>query len=109
MHTCLGRLNVALLIGTVLVSCARMEVAQFEPRRGQQSLIRDGVPVVYSRQRDSLALLRPARRQFQAGKPVYVLALYNLTSAPMRFSESTTEAGRGRARLLPRTSGREAQ
>jgi hypothetical protein len=63
-----------------------MEVAQFEPRQGQQSLIRDGVPVVYSRQRESLALLRPARRQFQAGKrPVYVLALYNLTSAPLQF------------------------
>ena len=66
MRTCLGRLSVTLLVAAVLVGCARIEVAQCEPRQGQQSLIRDGVPVVYSRQRELLG-------QFQAGKrPVYV-------------------------------------
>jgi hypothetical protein len=73
VRTCLGRLGVALLVAAVFVGCARMEVAQSEPRLGQQSLVRDGVPGVYSRQRESLALLRLARQQFQAGKrPVYV-------------------------------------
>jgi hypothetical protein len=82
----LGKVSAAALCAAVLVSCARLEVAQFEPRQGQQAIIRDGVPVIFSRQRDSLALLRPARRQFQDGKrPVYVLALYNLTRAPLQF------------------------
>jgi hypothetical protein len=49
--------------------------------------VRDGVPIIYSRQAQSLVLVRPALRQFRAGRrPVYVLALYNLTNAPLQFS-----------------------
>jgi hypothetical protein len=74
------------LFAVILAGCASMEVAQFEPHAGQQTMVRDGVPVVYSRQRNSLALLRPALRQFRSGnRPVYVLALYNLTNAPLQF------------------------
>lgn len=63
-----------------------MEVAEFQPTPGQQTLIRDGIPVIYSRQRESLVLFRPAFRQFRAGRrPVYVLALYNLRNAPLQF------------------------
>lgn len=71
----------------MLIGCARMEVAEFQPTQGQQTLIRDGVPVIYSRQRQSLVLIRPALRQFRArGRPEYVLALYNLTNGPLQFT-----------------------
>jgi hypothetical protein len=61
-----------------------VEVATFQPAQGQQTLIRDGVPVIDSRQRQSLVLLRLALRQFRAGKrPSYVLAVYNLTNEPL--------------------------
>jgi hypothetical protein len=77
---------VAAAVAVALAGCASMEVAQFQPQAGQQTMVRDGVPVIYSRQRNSLALLRPALRQFRSGnRPVYVLALYNLTNAPLQF------------------------
>jgi hypothetical protein len=86
MRKLLG-LSGALIGAALVVGCARMEVVQFQTSAGQQTLIRDGVPVVYSRQSQSLVLLRPALRQFQAGRrPIYVLALYNLTNAPLQFS-----------------------
>jgi hypothetical protein len=79
-------LGAGLIIALLLAACARVEVATFQPAQGQQTLIRDGVPVIYSRQRQSLVLLRPALRQFRAGKrPSYVLALYNLTNEPLQF------------------------
>ena len=75
-----------LVFALLLAACARVEVATFQPAQGQQTLIRDGVPVIYSRQRQSLVLLRPALRQFRAGnRPSYVLALYNLTNEPLQF------------------------
>lgn len=84
------RVGTLLLIGlfaaATLLACARPELASFQPVQGQQTLVRDGVPVIYSRQQQSLALLAPARRQFQTGgRPVYVLAIYNLTNAPLQF------------------------
>lgn len=76
----------AAIVAVALGGCASMEVAHFEPQTGQQTMVRDGVPVIYSRQKNSLALLRPALRQFRSGnRPVYVLALYNLTNAPLQF------------------------
>jgi hypothetical protein len=74
------------LVLTSLVGCSRAEVAQFSPSAGQQTLVRDGVPVIYSRQQQSLVLLKPAKRQFQSNRrPVYVLALYNASNAPLQF------------------------
>jgi hypothetical protein len=83
----LAMLGAAFVGAALVVGCARVEVAKFQPNQGQQTLVRDGVPVIYSRQAQSLVLLRPAVRQFRAGRrPVYVLALYNLTNAPLQFS-----------------------
>jgi hypothetical protein len=74
------------LIVVAGVSCARMEVAEFQAGLGQQTMVRDGVPVILSRQQQSLVLLRPAARQFKSNRrPVYVLALYNLSHAPLQF------------------------
>ena len=82
-----ARLGSGLVIALLLAACARVEVATFQPAQGQQTLVRDGVPVIYSRQRQSLVLVRPALRQFRAGKrPTYVLALYNLTNQPLQFA-----------------------
>ena len=70
-----------------MVACARLETAHFQPRQGQDNLIRDGQPAIVSRQKNSIALVRPASRQFQAGRrPIYVIAMYNLTGMPLQFT-----------------------
>ena len=86
MRVALG-LSEIVLASLLIAGCARTEVAQFQAGPGQQAMVRDGVPMVYSRQQQSLALLRPARRQFQSNRrPMYVLALYNATNVPLQFS-----------------------
>jgi hypothetical protein len=75
------------VIFSITAACARMETAHFQPRPGQDSLVRDGQPAIVSRQKNSIVLVRPANRQFQAGRrPVYVIAIYNLTNMPLQFS-----------------------
>lgn len=69
-----------------LSGCASHETVQFKPRAEQQSLIRDGQAALVSRRKNSIVLIRPAARQFQTGKrPVYVLAITNITNAPLEF------------------------
>jgi len=71
----------------MLSACARTEMAQFRAGAGQEAFIRDGQPAIVSRLKNSLVLVRPASRQFQAGqRPVYVAAMYNLTARPLQFS-----------------------
>lgn len=74
-------------LSVVVSACARMEAAHFEARPGQDAIIRDGQPAIVSRLKNSIVIVRPASRQFQAGRrPVYVVAMYNLTNAPLQFS-----------------------
>ena len=71
----------------VLVSGCFAEVARFSAQPGQEAIVRDGVPVMISRRAGSIAMLRPAKRQFQAGvRPSYVLAIFNPTNRPLNFS-----------------------
>jgi hypothetical protein len=74
----------ALALG--LAGCASHETVQFKPRAEQQSLIRDGQAALVSKRKNSIVLIRPAARQFQTGsRPVYVLAISNITNAPLEF------------------------
>ena len=74
-------------LAAVLSGCARMEAVRFEARPGQEAIIRDGQPAIVSRLKNSIVIVRPASRQFQAGRrPVYVVAINNLTNAPQQFS-----------------------
>ena len=80
------RIAFCAVVGLGLAACARMETAQFQPIAGQESIIRDGQPVISSRQKNSLVLVRPASRQFQAGSRLtYVVAMYNMTNQPLQF------------------------
>lgn len=59
----------------------------------QQTLMRDGQPALVSRQTNSLVLVRPASRQLQAnGRPVFVIAINNLSKQPVDFRVSQVEA-----------------
>jgi hypothetical protein len=59
----------------------------------QQSLMRDGQPALVSRQKNSLVLVRPAARQLQAnGRPVFVVAINNLSRQPVEFRVGEVEA-----------------
>jgi hypothetical protein len=79
-------LSGALFSACLIAGCSRTEVAQFKPNAGQQTLLRDGVPIIYSRQQQSLVLVRPAKRQFHSNRrPVYVVALYNASKGPLQF------------------------
>jgi hypothetical protein len=59
----------------------------------QQALVRDGQPALVSRQKNSLVLVRPAARQLQAnGRPVFVVAINNLSRQPVDFRVGQVEA-----------------
>jgi hypothetical protein len=59
----------------------------------QQSLMRDGQPALVSRQKNSLVLVRPASRQMQTnGRPVFVVAINNLSRQPVDFRVGQVEA-----------------
>src|SRR4051812_45694589 len=79
----------------VLGGCVtNAETVQFRPSNPQQqALMRDGQPALVSRQKNSLVLVRPASRQFQAnGRPVFVVGINNLGKAPVDFRIAQVEA-----------------
>jgi hypothetical protein len=81
-------------IALLATGCAKTEVARFQPRDGQQALVRDGRPAIVSRRGTSLVMVGPASRQFRAGKrPVYVVAINNMGTAPLQFSVSNLWVG----------------
>jgi hypothetical protein len=89
-------LVITALIITALIAtgCARTEVARFQPGQGQQALVRDGQPAIVSRRASSLVMVRPASRQFKAGRrPVYVVAINNMGAAPLQFTISNLWVG----------------
>lgn len=66
--------------------CAASEVANFQARPGQQSIVRDGQPALVSRAQASLVIIRPAARQFKSNtRPVFVVGIYNLSQVPQEF------------------------
>jgi hypothetical protein len=77
------------VIAVVATGCAQTEVARFQARAGQEALVRDGRPAIVSRRASSLVIVSPASRQFRSGnRPVYVVAINNLTNKPINFSMS---------------------
>lgn len=55
--------------------------------------MRDGQPALVSRQKTSLVLVRPASRQLQRnGRPVFVVAINNLSRHPVDFRVAQIEA-----------------
>lgn len=82
---------VCVALAALVSSCASMETARFQARSGQEAMVRDGQPAIVSRKANSLVIVRPASRQFQAGRrPVYVVGMYNLTKAPLQYATSNT-------------------
>jgi hypothetical protein len=66
--------------------CASHEVANFQARAGQESIVRDGRPALVSRANNSIVMIAPAVRQFRSGgRPVFVVGIYNLSQAPLGF------------------------
>jgi hypothetical protein len=77
-----------------LAGCARPEIARFQPSAGQEALVRDGNPALVSRRPGSLVIVRPAARQFQAGRRLaYVVGIYNMTRGNLPFSVSNVYVG----------------
>ncbi|TWB89930.1 hypothetical protein FBZ93_11542 [Bradyrhizobium macuxiense] len=85
---------VVALFATLGGCVTNSETVQFKTSNPQQqALVRDGQPALVSRQKNSLVLVRPAARQFQAnGRPVFVVGINNLGKAPVDFRVSQVEA-----------------
>lgn len=84
------------LIGCALCAlvagCATSESVQFRPKLQQQAMVRDGQPALVSRAKSSIVMVRPASRQFQSGgRPVYVVAMTNLSAAPIDFAVANVQ------------------
>ena len=84
----------AVALCAALGGCVTGEAVTFRASNpAQQAVMRDGQPALVSRQKNSLVLVRPAARQFQAnGRPVYVVGITNIGKAPVDFRVSQVEA-----------------
>jgi hypothetical protein len=81
-------------LAIIASACAKTEIARFQARDGQQTMVRDGNPAIVSRRGTSLVMVRPASRQFKAGKrPTYVVAMNNMGGAPLQFSMANLWVG----------------
>ncbi|MET1046371.1 MAG: hypothetical protein ABWX70_06665, partial [Hyphomicrobium sp.] len=69
------------------------ETVQFRSSNAnQQALMRDGLPALVSRQKNTVVLVRPAARQLQAnGRPVFVVGINNLSTGPLEFRVGQVE------------------
>ena len=82
-----------LLLAACCGGCAANEVATFQTRAGQEAMVRDGQAALISRNKNSIVIVRPARRQFaRNGRPVFVVGIYNMSSGPLQFRVADVEA-----------------
>ena len=80
------RILLACALGALVAGCASTETVQFRPKAQQQAMMRDGQAALTSRRPNSIVMIRPAARQFQAGgRPVYAVGIYNLSNRPIDF------------------------
>src|SRR5690242_14603454 len=83
---------VALTLALMCGGCVTGESVRFSARAQQEAMVRDGNPALVSRKKNSLVLVRPAARQFATGgRPVFVVAAYNLGQNPIDFRVSDIE------------------
>jgi hypothetical protein len=83
----IGRL-VALGAALALAGCVTggEKVAFHTTNPQQQSMMRDGLPALVSRQKGSLVLVKPAARQMQVGgRPVFTVGINNIGKGPIDF------------------------
>ncbi|MGY4402827.1 hypothetical protein [Bradyrhizobium sp. USDA 3315] len=80
-------LGTAALCAALSGCVTNAETVQFRPSNPQQqALMRDGQAALISQQKSSLVLVRPASRQVRAnGRPVFVVAINNLSKLPVDF------------------------
>jgi hypothetical protein len=78
------------LCALLLSGCVSTEVAHFKAQGpAQQAIVRDGRNAIVSKRKNSIVLVSPATRQFSASeRPVYVVAITNLSRAPLDFHVS---------------------
>lgn len=87
-------MRTAFVVGAALLcaGCVTTETVQFRAQSDQQAIVRDGQAALVSRKKKSLVIARPASRQFQiGGRPVFVLAINNLTNLPQDFRVSDVQ------------------
>ena len=98
-----GVLALVAAAAAVAAGCARMETAHFQAHSGQEAIVRDGNPALVSRRPGSLVMVRPATRQFRAGRRVaYVVAVNNLTRGNLQLLVSNITVGQFRGGQLVR-------
>lgn len=77
----------------VLAGCVTGERVKFEAGLNQMPMVRDGVPALSSKGTRSLAILKPALREFRDGqRVVFTLAVNNLTATPADLRVSNISA-----------------
>jgi hypothetical protein len=79
------RIVIAFVCALACSACMQ-ETVRFEAKPSQQAMTRDGQPALISQKKSTLVMIRPARRRFSSGdRPVFVVAIHNLTKAPLDF------------------------
>src|SRR5690242_11782450 len=77
---------IPILFAFACAGCVTTEVASFRPKANQQTIVRDGMAALASRQPHSVVTISPAARQMQlGGRPVYSVQVQNIGRAPITF------------------------
>jgi hypothetical protein len=73
----------------VLAGCASTESVRFNALAGQSPVVRDGVPALVSKKKNSVVMISPALREMNAGqRPVFVVGATNLSNVPVDLNVS---------------------
>ncbi len=78
----------ALVLMTLMIvsGCASTEKMSFQATSDQNAIMRDGKPSLISKKKNSILIVTPASRDIDPGvRPVFVLAMYNLSTSPLDF------------------------
>jgi hypothetical protein len=85
--------TVSVIVAALCAACSTSEVVKFQPKPQQEAIVRDGQSALVSRKANSIVIARPATRKFTFGdRPVFALAIYNLSRAPIDFRVADIEA-----------------
>lgn len=82
------RVLLAFALAALCAGCvtASTDIVSFTPKPGQETLIRDGVPAVISKQAKSQVMVWPSERQIVIGaRPNFTISVQNLTKSQVTF------------------------
>ncbi|MBL8575085.1 MAG: hypothetical protein JNM13_15530 [Hyphomicrobiaceae bacterium] len=83
----------AIALALMVSGCVTAQTTSFRASLGQEMVIRDGRPSIYSNKAKSVVVIAPAERQSVPGaRPTFVVGIMNRVAQPVNFSMTAVQA-----------------